>query len=351
MPEKVHFRYKLEGLDGDWQDAGNRRQTFYNNLSPGNYRFRVLASNNSGVWNEAGAFLDFAIAPAYYQTTWFRLSSVAVFIALLWSFHELRLRQLNRRLEERRRAEEERERLRQAEAALERVTRVTTMAELTASLAHEINQPIAAAILNSKTCLRWLKRDQPDLEEAREAASRIINDVTRDADIIKRVRSMFKKGTAQREPVDVNEVIREVIVLLRDEAYRCSVSIHEELATDCPKAMADRVQLQQVFTNLMLNGIQAMKEVEATRELTVKSEQADGHLLISVSDTGVGLAPQQADQIFKAFYTTKPDGTGMGLRISRSIIESHGGRLWATANTGRGATFQFTLPSTVEGPE
>jgi len=157
---------------------------------------------------------------------------------------------------------------------------------------------------------------------------------------------MFKKDTAQREPVDVNEVIRDVIVLLRSEAYRYSVSIREDLAADFPRVMAERVQLQQVFTNLILNGIEAMKEVNGARELTIKSEQADNsHLLISVSDTGVGLAPQQAEQIFKAFYTTKPDGTGMGLSISRSIIEAHGGRLWATANQPRGAVFQFTLPA------
>jgi len=244
------------------------------------------------------------------------------------------------------RAEEERERLRQAEADLARVTRVTTMGELTASLAHEVNQPIAAAITNSNTCLRWLACDPPDVEEARQALSRIVKDATRAADIVKRIRSMFKKGAAQQESVDVNEAIRDVIILMRNEAYRYSVSFRTDLARDLPKVMADRVQLQQVLTNLMLNGIEAMKEVDAARELTVRSEKAENsHLLISVSDTGVGLAPQQADQIFKAFFTTKPDGTGMGLSISRSIIESHGGRLWAASNQPRGAVFQFTLPS------
>ena len=253
---------------------------------------------------------------------------------------------------ERKRAEEERERLRQVEADLARVTRVTTMGELTASLAHEINQPIAATITNANTCLRWLTRDPPDVEEAREAASRSAKDATRAADIIKRIRLLFKKGTPQREPVDVNEVIRDVIILLRNEAYRYSVSIHTDLTRDFSKVMADRVQLQQVLTNLMLNGIEAMKEVDAARELTIKSEPADSsHLHISVGDTGVGLAPEQADQIFNAFFTTKPDGTGMGLPISRSIIESHGGRLWATANSEQGATFHFTLPWEVREPE
>jgi PAS domain S-box-containing protein len=252
----------------------------------------------------------------------------------------------------RKQAEEERERLRQTQADLARVTRVTTMGELTASLAHEVNQPIAAAITNSSTCLRWLARDPPDVEEAREAVSRIVKDATRAADIIKRIRLLFKKGIPQRGLVDVNEVIRDVIVLLRNEAYRHSVAIRTDLAAALSQVMADGVQLQQVLTNLMLNGIEAMKEANGARELTIKSEQGDnGHLLISVSDTGVGLTPQQADQIFKAFFTTKAEGTGMGLPISRSIIESHGGRLWAAANSGRGATFHFTLPSKVEGRE
>jgi signal transduction histidine kinase len=248
---------------------------------------------------------------------------------------------------ERKRAEEERERLRQVQADLAHLTRVTTMGELTASLAHEIKQPISAALTNAKTCLRWLGRDHPDVEEARETASRIVKDVTRAADIISRISLLFKKGAAQRELVDVNELIREMILLLRGEASRYSISIGTELAEDLPKVMADRVQLQQVFMNLMLNGIDAMKDTSGESELTIKSEADDGQLLISVRDTGVGLSPEQAEQIFKAFFTTKDNGTGMGLPISRSIIESHGGRLWAATASGRGATFQFTLPATV----
>src|SRR6267143_1500135 len=248
---------------------------------------------------------------------------------------------------ERKLAREERERLRQAQADLAHINRVTTMGELTASLAHEIRQPISAAVTNAKTCLRWLGRDEPDVVEAREAASRLVKDVTRAADIISRISSLFKKGESQRESVDVNELVREMIVLLRSEASRYSISIRTELAEDLPKVMADRVQLQQVFMNLMLNGIDAMKETSGGNELTIKSEVGDGQLLISVSDAGVGLPPEQADQIFTAFFTTKDNGNGMGLPISRSIIESHGGRLWANANSARGATFQFTLPVTV----
>ncbi len=241
------------------------------------------------------------------------------------------------------------EALRQAQADLAHVSRVTTMGELTASLAHEVNQPIAAAVTDANTCLRWLTRDHPDLEEAREAASRMAKDATRAAEIISRVRLLFKKGTAQRELVDVNEVIREMIVLLRSELTRYSISVQTDLAAHLPQVTGDRVQLQQVFMNLMLNGIDAMKEMNARGELTIKSQQTEkGELLISVSDIGVGLPPKQADQIFDAFFTTKLHGTGMGLSISRSIIESHGGRLWAADNTARGASFYLILPATFE---
>jgi PAS domain S-box-containing protein len=253
---------------------------------------------------------------------------------------------------ERKLAREERERLRQAQADLAHINRVTTMGELTASLAHEVNQPIAAAVTNANTCLRWLTRDQPDVEEARAAAMRIVKDGTRAAEIIKRIRLLFKKGTLERELVDVNEVIREMTVLLRGEATRYSVSVRMELAADLPRVMGDRVQLQQVMMNLMINAIDAMKEVDGTRELAIKSQRAeDEQLLVSVSDTGVGLPSQQTDQIFKAFFTTKLHGTGMGLSISRSIVESHGGRLRIGGNSPRGASFQFTLPTKVEAHE
>jgi PAS domain S-box-containing protein len=253
---------------------------------------------------------------------------------------------------ERKRAEEERERLRQAQADLAHINRVTTMGELTASLAHEVNQPIAAALTNANTCLRWLTRDHPDLNEAREAASRIVKDATRAADIISRVRLLFKKGAPERESVDVNEVIREMTVLLRGETTRYNISVGTELATDLPQVTGDRVQLQQVMMNLMINGIEAMKDADGTRELAIKSQRTEKEeVLVSVSDTGVGLPPQQADQIFKAFFTTKPHGTGMGLSISRSIVESHDGRLWAAENSPRGTSFYFTLPTKAEAPE
>jgi signal transduction histidine kinase/ligand-binding sensor domain-containing protein len=341
-PERVRFRYKLEGQDPDWKEVVNVRQAQYSNLAPGNYRFRVTACNNNGVWNPTGAFLDFSVAPAYYQTNWFRVSCAAALLLLLWAIYQLRVRSIEQRYHERKQAEDA---LRQAQADLEYVNRVTTMGELTAALAHELNQPIAAAITNANTCIRWLDHEKPNIERAQAAALRIVNDGTRAAEIIKRTRLLFKKGGHEQEPIDINDVIRETITLLRDEIIRNSILFLTDLQ-DLPQVLGDRVRLQQVLMNLVMNSIDAMKDLDGTRELLITSQRGeDGQVLVSVSDTGVGLPPQHADQIFNAFFTTKADGTGMGLRISQSIVESHGGRLWAADNSPRGAVFSFTLPS------
>ena len=245
---------------------------------------------------------------------------------------------------ERRRADQERERLRQLEADLAHMNRVSMMGELAASLGHEIKQPIAAAITNANTCLRWLKRDQPNLEEAREAASRMVQDSMRSVEIINRTSSLYKKDTPQREPIDINEVINEITALLPNEASRWGVSIVTELGSDLPKIVGDRVQLQQVLLNLAINGVDAMKRVDGIRELRLSSKQdSSGAIVVSVADTGIGLPPEK-NKIFDAFFTTKPHGMGMGLAVSRTIIESHGGSLSATAQVGGGAMFYFTLP-------
>jgi len=242
------------------------------------------------------------------------------------------------------RAEAERHRLHQLEADLAHINRVSMMGELAASLAHELKQPISAGLMNAKTCMRWLQRDTPDIAEGCEAASRVINNATRAAEIIDRVRSLYGRDPFDRELLDVNAIIREMIDLLQDKANRTSTSIRTELSSGLPLITADRVQLQQVLMNLILNGIEAMRD--ANGDLTVTSKMTeDGQLLISVRDSGIGLPIGKIDRIFDAFFTTKTQGTGMGLSISRRIIESHGGRLWACANIERGATFQFTLPT------
>ena len=453
-PENMRFRVMLEGQDKDWRELVDQRHVHYSNLPPGTYRFRVMAANNSGVWNEEGALLDFSIAPAYYQTTWFRVLGVAVFLALIFALYRIRIRQLRQRekelqqtietmpamafvtlpdgsrgfvnrrwvdytglsveqaagsgwqaavhpddlsrvpdnwqasletgepleyelrlrradgqyrwfltralplrgkggkilkwygvatdIEERKRAEQERERLRQLEAELQHTNRLSMLGELTASLAHEINQPITSSLINAGACRRLLTRDEPDLEEVREAVEGIEQAGKRAAEIISRLKSFYKKDAPrQGERVDVNDVVGEMQVLLHSEADRWAVAMRTELAGEPACVRADRVQLQQVLMNLMLNGIEAMHE---GGELTVGTRREAGQVRVTVSDTGAGLPAEKLEEIFTPFYTTKAEGTGMGLAISRSIIEAHGGKLWAANNDGRGASFHFTLP-------
>jgi NO-binding membrane sensor protein with MHYT domain len=248
-------------------------------------------------------------------------------------------------LSEETRAEEA---LRQARSDLAHVNRLTTMGELTAALAHEVSQPIAAAVTHAEACLLWLARDPPNLDEARAAAAMIVKDGVVAGEIVGRIRLLFKKGTPLWELVDINEVIRDMIILLHGEVTRFSISVRTELARDLPHVMGDRVQLQQVMMNLIINSIDAMKDGDGTRELAIRSRREEpNQLAVCVSDTGVGLPPQQVDQIFNTFFTTKPNGTGMGLSICRSIVESHSGRLWAADNRPRGASFHFILPTSV----
>jgi PAS domain S-box-containing protein len=251
---------------------------------------------------------------------------------------------LSRDITERKRVEEERERLRRAEANLARISRATTMGEFTASLAHEIRQPVAAAITNAKACIRWLARDRPDVREARAAAERIVADANRVADIVSRVRALYKNDASRQEPVDLNEVVRETLALLRSEASRHAVSVRAELAPDLPAALGDRVQLQQVLVNLILNALEATGAAPGVLRIA-SARGGEGELLVTVSDEGVGLPEGAAERIFDAFFTTKPQGTGMGLAISRSIIERHGGRLWATPAQPRGTSFHVALPT------
>jgi PAS domain S-box-containing protein len=581
VPGRIRFRYFLEGFDSGWSQPVAAREAVYTNLGPGFYRFRLIASNSEGLWNGPETAIALNVAPAYYQTYWFRLLSIAILIALLWALYRWRVHQLkseekrlrdvvetipamtfttlsngsftfiNKRwteytglsveetsgtgwmrvvhpedisshsekwrisvatgkvfedearfrrasdgeyrwflvrgvplrnqhggivkwygtltdIEDRKRAgealqrsqfylnegqrvahtgswafnahgfdywsselfriygldpngkpptteeyldlvhpedrgsmvqeiqrmladhrqcdftkrivrpdgniryvrcvgvpviegvtfkgfvgtgidvteqqllEQEREGLRQLETELAHTNRVSMLGEMAASLAHEIKQPIAAAITSANSCIQWLTHEPPNLDRARTAASKVDKYGNRAAEIIDRIRSFYRKSPPRRELVDVNGIIQEILTLLDGEATRSSVAMCTELAAELPEIMADRVQLQQVFMNLMLNGIEAMED--SGGKLTVKSELQDGQLQFSVSDTGVGLPMEKMDQIFSAFFTTKPQGSGMGLAISRSIVESHGGQLWASPNSGVGTTFHFTLP-------
>src|SRR5277367_5906640 len=450
-PGRIRFRYFLENFDNTWSQPVAAREAVYTNLGPGHYRFRLVASNSEGLWNGPETAIALNVATAYYQTYWFRLSSLAAFLAFLWGMHQLRLQQLRR--EERKLSEaietipamawitgpdgvtqfvnqrvleytglsqlgkaekvgeivvhpEDRDRIKrrmaasiasvepfedemrirnsdgeyrwflgravpvrdkrgmvvkwygvatdiqdrkhaeQLQAELAHTNRVSLLGELVASISHELAQPITATINNAKASLRWLQHDPADLTQVRKGTESIIEAGTFASEIINRLRSLYKKAPSKREPVAVNEIIGEMVLLLRGEANDHAVSIRSDLAADLPRITADRVQLQQVLMNLMLNGIEAMKETGGV--LTVKTGRGEGgQVLISVSDTGVGLPAGRADEIFNAFFTTKSQGSGMGLAISRSIVEWHGGRLWATSHDGRGATFHFTLPTAV----
>jgi PAS domain S-box-containing protein len=238
------------------------------------------------------------------------------------------------------------EALREAQAELAHANRVATMGQLTASIAHEVNQPIAAAVTNAHTALRWLGAQPPDLEEARGAVGRIIENGRRAGDVVGRIRALIKKAPQRKDRFDLNEAVLDIISLTRSEVVRHDVSLQTGLATGLPALDGDRVQLQQVVLNLIVNAIEAMSALdEEVRELQISTERdASGSVLFTVRDSGQGLDPKNVDRVFDAFYTTKPNGMGLGLAICRSIIEAHGGRLWASANEPRGAIFQFTFP-------
>jgi len=256
--------------------------------------------------------------------------------------------------------------IRQMQAELAHMTRVLTVGEMTASIAHEISQPLAAIVTNGTAGLRWLGGDSPDLEQTSQAIRRMIRDGKRASEVVSRMRALFKKAPAVQEPLEINEVIREVLTLTQNELQRNVVLLRTQLASDLPPVIGDRIQLQQVILNLILNAIQAIGAVtDGPRELELISEKAClsergsktennrgndlarakcAEVLITVRDSGLGFDPRNIDRLFNAFYTTKPQGLGMGLSISRSIIEAHAGRLWANVNAPRGAVFQFALP-------
>jgi C4-dicarboxylate-specific signal transduction histidine kinase len=254
---------------------------------------------------------------------------------------------LRKEIAERKHAEEA---LGTAQSELAHATRAMTLGELTTSIAHEVNQPLGAIVTNGQTCLRLLSRDAPDLEGTLEAIEAIIGDALRASEVIKRIRAFLKKGGTERTPLNINEPIRGVISLAVYELVKNQVSLWEDLAADLPPVLGDRVQLQQVVLNLILNAIQAMSgEGWQPRELLMSTQQnKPDEITVAVRDTGQGFDARDGERMFNAFFTTKEGGLGLGLSISRTIIEAHGGKLWATTNEGKGATFQFTLPTTGE---
>jgi two-component system sensor kinase FixL len=272
-----------------------------------------------------------------------------VVVASRWSLQRdeqgspLAVLETNNNIAERKRMQEA---LDDAQANLARVNRAILLGEMTASIAHEVNQPIAAVVTGAGACLRWLAAQPPDLEEARRTLDRIVKDGNRASDVIGRIRALVKKAPPRKDPLDINETILEIVALMRGEVQRNRVSLQTRLSTDLPLVLGDRIQLQQVILNLIINAIEAMSgSGEGPRELLIGSgrDEANG-VCVTVRDSGPGLAWDKVDRLFEAFYTTKPDGIGMGLAISRSIIEAHGGRLWATPNEPNGAVLQFTLP-------
>jgi C4-dicarboxylate-specific signal transduction histidine kinase len=252
--------------------------------------------------------------------------------------------ELRKEILERKSAEEA---LRKAQTDLAHVARVMTLGELTASIAHEVNQPLAAVTTNGNACLRWLARDPPDLEEARGCLRRIIRDGNRAGDVIARLRALVKKSAPAKAPLDFNDMFEEVLAMIDPEARRHRVAVWTDLAAGLPLVRGDRLQVQQVLLNLVMNSIEAMQAVtDRPRELRIRTQPHESDtVLVTVQDTGIGLDPQGMARLFESFYTTKPEGMGLGLSISRTIIEAHGGRLWATPHDGPGATFQFTLPA------
>jgi signal transduction histidine kinase len=309
----------------------------------------VIAANRDGVWNESPAKLDFAVAPAYFQTNWFRALCAALVLAMLWMAYRLRVRQLQRRFEMTLLAEaklrEKDDALEAARIELARVSRLTTLGELTTSIAHEVSQPLGAMVASAGACSRWLAADPPAMAEARSGLDNIVADGKRAREVIARIRALTKRQAPRMDLLDLNREIVEVLALTEQELRSHDVVLETKLDSTLPQVMGDRVQLQQVLLNLILNAIEAMSAVDhRPRELTIVSARGVEGALVEVCDSGMGLDQERAERVFDAFYTTKAEGLGIGLSISRSIIEAHGGRLWAASNEPHGAVFRCSLP-------
>ena len=353
-PEATRFRYRLRGMEDEWHEAGRATSVSYRNLVPGSYRLEVDASDANGNWSGKTATTQFTILPAYYQTDWFRALCAGLFLAMLWMAYRLRVRHLQRRFEMTLLAEEK---LREKDDALEmartelaRVSRLTTLGELTTSIAHEVSQPLGAMVASAGACARWLAADPPAMAEARSALDNIVADGKRAREVIARIRALTKRQAPRMDLLDLNREILEVLALTEQELRSHDIVLETKLDSTLPQVMGDRVQLQQVLLNLILNAIEAMSAVNnRPRELTIVSAQDTGGVVVEVRDSGIGLDQDRAERVFDAFYTTKAEGLGIGLSISRSIVEAHGGRLWAAPNQPHGAVFRFSLPAAENG--
>ena len=342
-PEKARFQFRLEGQSPDWEDVKNRRIVRFYQVPPGDYTFRVRAANNDGVWNETDASLAFTVLPFYWQTWWFRLGTGLVLVALggalVWSRSHKRIALAL----ERERLSHEMQELREQ---LTHSSRVSTVGQLTSALAHELNQPLGAILSNAEAGEVLLEQNPPDLSEIRAILTDIRRDDERARGVIDRIRTMLKRRKVGHSLLHLSDVLREVTALIRADAQGREVQLTLEVSPDLPPVQGDRIQLQQVLLNLLLNGMDAMSEQPPeTRRLLVRARSIEGQQVeVSVRDSGPGIPAQEVPRVFEPFFSTKPLGMGLGLAISRDIIEAHSGRLRAESDPGSGACFSFTLP-------
>jgi C4-dicarboxylate-specific signal transduction histidine kinase len=350
-PEKVQFRYQLGGYNDQWIEAGTQRRASYTDLPPGQYVFRVTADNGHGVWSGENETLDLTVLPRWWELTWLRITAALAALALLVGYFKHRLRvarqtnaALRREMSERQRAEEE-SRIQQLQ--LVRVSRAASMGELTTSIAHEVKQPLFAIISNAQAARRFLDRKEPDVEEVSEALEEIAEDGERASEIVEHVRSLMQRERRPSQRLDLSEVARDATRFAEPEIRRRGLVIDTQLAADLPPVEGNPIELQQVILNLLINGAQAMKTMghSEPRHLAVRTRADNGSVELAVEDHGAGVSDEVIDKMFEPFFTTKPTGTGMGLAINRTIIEAHGGRIWATRNEGAGSTFCFCLPA------
>ena len=339
-PSKIHYQVKLDPIDDNWQDVGNQRIVYYNDPAPGDYVFRVRAANNDGLWNMRGASLAFTIQPFFWQTAWFRDGVGFALILLGAGAAWLIAHGRHRRAME----------LQTQRNELAHLSRVTMLGELSGSLAHELNQPLAAILSNAQAARRFMNQDQVDQFELKEILEDIINDDKRAGEIIGRLRLLLKKGEVNRELLDMNELVLEVLRLAHSDLLNHEVVVETELESLLPRVRGDRIQLQQVLLNLVMNAGDAVAtNANGDRRITVRTCRLDNESIgTSVIDQGCGIPEDRLDRVFEPFYTTKPHGMGLGLSVCRTIIAAHGGELSATNNPRRGATFYIKLDQAAE---